>query len=63
MLTLTSQTIWLCWEQGGSIGSSFAGRGKSGFIGSKLVAVGLALLVAVDLALVVVVKLASLGAI
>jgi len=62
MLTLTSLTIWLRWEQGGS--------GGSDFVGSKQVAVDLALqlgvklasLVAVDLASLVGVKVASLGA-
>jgi len=47
MVTLTSLKIWLCWEQAGSSGSGFAGRGAtsfagsngSGFSGSKLVAV------------------------
>jgi len=47
MVTLTSLTIWLCWEQAGSIGSGFTGRGEtsffgssgSGFTGRKLVAV------------------------
>jgi hypothetical protein len=27
--TLTSLTIWLCWEQAGSGGSGFAGRGET----------------------------------
>jgi len=47
MLTLTSLTIWLHWEQavsggsgfGGSSGSGFAVSSGSGFAGSKLVAV------------------------
>ena len=38
MLTLTSLTIWVRGEQGGSGGSGFAGRGEIGFAGSKLVA-------------------------
>jgi len=46
MLTLTSLTIWLRWEQ--------AVSGGLGFAGSKLVAVDLASLVGV--------KVASLGA-
>ena len=54
MLTLTSLTIWLRWEQGGS--------GGSGFAGSKLVAVDPALQVGVKLASLVAVDLASLGA-
>jgi len=52
MLTLTSLTIWLCWEQAGSGGYDFTGRGEtglaggngSGFTGSKLVVVNMALL-------------------
>jgi len=39
MLTLISLTIWLRWEQAGTGGSDFAGRGETGFGGSKLVAV------------------------
>jgi len=54
MLTLTSLPIWLRWEQGGS--------GGSDFVGSKLVAVHLALQVGVKLASLVTVDLASLGA-
>jgi len=54
MLTLTSLTIWLRWEQGGS--------GGSGFTGSRLVAVDPALQVGVKLASLVAVNLASLGA-
>jgi len=49
MLTLTSLTIWLHWEQAGSGGSGFTAKGKTGFAGRKLVAVDLASLVAVDL--------------
>jgi len=39
MLTLTSLTIWLRWEQAVGGGSGFAGSSESGFAGSKLVAV------------------------
>jgi len=62
MLTLTSLTMRLRWEQAGSGGSSFpgwdetgfagssglcfTGSGGSGFTGSKLVTVDMALLVA-----------------
>jgi len=57
MLTVTSLTIWLCWEPAGSGGFGFAGRGetgfaccsRSGFAGRKLVAVDLAMLVAENL--------------
>jgi len=70
MLTLTSLTIWLRWEQAGSGGSVFAGRGETGFPGSKSVVVNLPTLVWVILAWLVVmdpallfgVKLASLVA-
>jgi hypothetical protein len=55
MLTLTSLTIWLRWEQGGSDGSGCAG--------SKLVAVDLAVQVGVELASLVGVKQASLVAV
>jgi hypothetical protein len=34
MLTLTTLTIELRWEQAGSGGSGFAGRGETGFVGS-----------------------------
>jgi len=44
-------TIWLHWEQAGSIGSSIAGSGETGFARSKLVAVNLTSLVGVKLAL------------
>jgi len=54
MLTLTCLTISLCCEQGGSGGSSIAGRGKPGFTGLKLVQVDPVSLVGV--------KLDSLGA-
>jgi len=50
MLTLTCLTISLCWEQAGSGGSGIAGRGATGFTGSKLVQVGPASLVGVKLA-------------
>jgi len=50
MVTLTSLTIWLRWEQAVSAGSGFAGSGGSGFAGSKLLVLDLASLVAVDLA-------------
>ena len=53
MLTLTSLTIWLRWEQGGS--------GGSGFAGSKLVTVDPALQVGVKLASLEAVDLTSLG--
>ena len=65
MITLTSQTIWLRWEQAGSGESGFAGRGETsvagstgsgfdgrdeiGFVGSKLVALDLVSLVGVKL--------------
>jgi len=39
MLTLTSLTIWLRWEQAVSGGSGFAGSSGSGFAGSKQAAV------------------------
>jgi len=55
MITLTSLSIRLRWEQAVSSGSGFAGSSGSGFAGSMLVAVDLALLVAVE-------SLASLGA-
>jgi len=35
MLTLTSLTIWLRWEQAGSGGSGFAGSGETSFAGSS----------------------------
>jgi len=35
MLTLTSLTIWLRWEQAVSGGSGFAGSSGSGFAGSS----------------------------
>jgi len=35
MLTLTSLTIWLRWEQAGSSRSSLAGRGETNFTGSS----------------------------
>jgi len=35
MLTLTSLTIWLRWEQAVSGGSDFAGRGETTFAGSS----------------------------
>jgi len=54
LASLGAMDLWLRWEQAGSSGSSIAGRGESGFAGSKLVAV--------DLASLVVVKVASLGA-
>jgi len=54
MLTLTSLTIWLRWEQAVSGECGFAGRGETGFPGSRLVAEDMASLVGV--------KLASLGA-
>jgi len=34
VLTVTCLTIWLRWEQAGSIGSGFAGTGETGFAGS-----------------------------
>jgi len=72
MLTLTSLTIWLRWEQAGSSGSGFTGRGETDFAGSKIVAVECSLsplgqpgfagskLVALDLASLVAVDLDSL---
>jgi len=63
MLTLTSLTMWLRWEQAGSGGMltltsltiwlcwEQAVSGGSGFAGSKLVAVDLASLVAVECSL------------
>jgi hypothetical protein len=39
MLTLTSLTIWLRWQQAVGGGSGFAGSSGSGFTGSTLVAV------------------------
>jgi len=42
VLTLTSLTIWLRWEQPVNGGSGFAGSSGSGFAGSKLLAVDLA---------------------
>ena len=50
MLTLTSLTIWLRWEQAVGGGSGFAGSSGSNFAGSKLLVVDLVSLVAVDLA-------------
>jgi len=35
MRTPTSLTIWPHWEQAGSSGSCFAGRGETGFAGSS----------------------------
>jgi len=35
IITLTSLTIWLHWEQAGSSGSGFAGRGETSFAGSS----------------------------
>jgi len=35
MLTLTSLTIWLRWEQAVTGGSGFAGSSGSGFAGSS----------------------------
>jgi len=35
MLTLSSLTLWLGWEQADSGGSAFAGRGETGFAGSS----------------------------
>jgi len=35
MVTLTSLTIWLCWEQADSSGSGFTGRGETSFAGSS----------------------------
>jgi len=51
MLTLISLTVWHSWEQAGSGGSGFTGRGEtgfagssgSGFVGRKLIAVEFAL--------------------
>jgi len=69
MLTLTSPTIWLRWEQAVGGGSGFVGSSGSGFAGSTLVAVECSLthlshsgfagskLVAVDLASLVGAKL------
>jgi len=62
MLTLPSLRIWLRWEQDGSGGSSFAGRGEIGFARSKPVALDPALPVEVKLASLVRVDLTSLGA-
>jgi len=72
MLTLTSLTIWLRWEQAGSGGMitlisltiwlrwEQAVSGRSDFAGCKLVAVDPALQVGVKLASLVAVNLASL---
>lgn len=57
MLTLSTLTIWLCWEYACSGGSGFAERGESGFggisgselAGSMLEGVDVALLVAKNL--------------
>jgi len=70
MLTLTSLTIWLRWEQAGSGRSGFAGMGETCFAGSSgsgfniRGATGLAgsMLATVVRALWVGVKVASLGA-
>jgi len=62
MLTLISLTIWLRWEQAGSIGFSFTDRGEYGAAGTKMVAVDPALLVVVDVALLDAVDLVLPGA-
>jgi len=61
MLTLSSLTIRLCWEQAGSGGSGLAGRGETSFTGSSGSGLAGSKLVAVDLAWLVGVKVASLG--
>jgi len=43
--SLSPLTIWLRWEQAGSGGSGFAGRGECSFARSNLVAVDWASLV------------------
>jgi len=49
MLTLTSLTIWLCWEHAGSGGSGFTGTGVTGFTGSNTPGLTQSMLVAVDM--------------
>jgi len=70
MIILTSLIIWLCWEQAGSGGSGFAGRGETsfagmggaGFTGRGQTSFAGSKLGAEDRASLVGVKVASLGA-